>query len=56
VVTGGAFGNSRTMQSPRRQFSLILPALSLARGRTTVLHGAVHLVIFGACIVTTVLP
>ena len=31
-------------------------ALSLARGRTTVLHGAVHLVIFGAYLLTTVLP
>jgi Ca2+/H+ antiporter len=44
------------MQSSGRQFSLILPALSLAHRRTTVLPGAVHLVIFGAYIVTTVLP
>ena len=36
--------------------TLFIGALSLARGRTTVLHGAVHLVIFGAYIVTTILP
>ena len=36
--------------------SLFVAALSLARGRTTVLHGAVHLVIFAAYLVLTVLP
>jgi Ca2+:H+ antiporter len=36
--------------------TLFVAALSLARGRTTVLHGAVHLVIFAAYLVTTVLP
>nr|WP_294169078.1 ionic transporter y4hA [uncultured Sphingomonas sp.] len=36
--------------------SLFVAALSLARGRVTVLHGAVHLVIFAAYLVTTVLP
>lgn len=36
--------------------SLFVAALSLSRGRTTVLHGAVHLVIFGAYLVLTVLP
>ncbi len=36
--------------------SLFIAALSLARGRTTVLHGAVHLVIFGVYLVLTVLP
>lgn len=36
--------------------TLLIGALSLARGRTTVLHGAVHLVIFGAYLLTTVLP
>ena len=36
--------------------TLFVSALSLARGRTTVLHGAVHLVIFAAYLVTTVLP
>ena len=36
--------------------TLFISALSLARGRTTVLHGAVHIVIFGAYLLTTVLP
>ncbi len=36
--------------------SLFVASLSLARGRTTVLHGTVHLVIFGAYLVTTILP
>jgi Ca2+:H+ antiporter len=36
--------------------SLFIAALSLARGRITVLHGAVHLVVFGAYLVLTVLP
>ena len=36
--------------------SLFVAALSLSRGRTTVLHGAVHLVIFAAYLVLTVLP
>ena len=36
--------------------TLFVAALSLARGRTTVLHGAIHLTIFGAYIVLTVLP
>jgi Ca2+:H+ antiporter len=36
--------------------SLFVAALSLARGRVTVLHGAVHLVIFAAYLVTTVIP
>lgn len=36
--------------------TLFISALSLARGRTTVLHGAVHLVIFGAYLLTTILP
>lgn len=36
--------------------TLFVAALSLARGRTTVLHGAVHLTIFGAYLVMTVLP
>ncbi len=36
--------------------TLLIGALSLARGRTTVLHGAVHLAIFGAYLLTTVLP
>ena len=36
--------------------TLLIGALSLARGRTTVLHGAVHLVIFGAYLLTTVIP
>jgi Ca2+:H+ antiporter len=36
--------------------SLFVAALSVARGRTTVLHGAVHLVIFAAYLLVTVLP
>lgn len=36
--------------------TLFIGALSLARGRTTVLHGTVHIVIFGAYLLTTVLP
>lgn len=36
--------------------SLFVAALSIARGRVTVLHGAVHLVIFAAYLVTTVIP
>ena len=36
--------------------TLFVAALSLARGRTTVLHGAVHLTIFAAYLVLTVLP
>ena len=36
--------------------TLFIAALSLARGRTTVLNGAVHLVIFAAYLVLTVLP
>lgn len=36
--------------------SLFVAALSLARGRVTVLHGAVHLVIFAAYLVTTIIP
>ncbi len=36
--------------------SLFVAALSLARGRTTLLHGSVHLVIFGAYLLTTVVP
>ncbi|WP_395623294.1 calcium:proton antiporter [Sphingomonas daechungensis] len=36
--------------------TLFVSALSLARGRTTVLHGAVHVVIFGAYLLTTIVP
>jgi Ca2+:H+ antiporter len=36
--------------------TLFISSLSLARGRTTVLHGAVHLVIFGAFLLTTFVP
>lgn len=36
--------------------TLFIGALSLARGRTTVLHGAIHIVIFGAYLLTTILP
>jgi Ca2+:H+ antiporter len=36
--------------------TLFVGALSLARGRTTLLHGAVHIVIFGAYLLTTILP
>jgi Ca2+:H+ antiporter len=31
-------------------------ALSLARGRVTVLHGAVHLVLFAAYLLVTIVP
>ena len=36
--------------------TLFISALSLARGRTTVLHGAIHIVIFGAYLLITILP
>lgn len=36
--------------------TLFVSSLSLARGRVTVLHGAVHLVIFAAYLLVTVLP
>ena len=36
--------------------TLFVAALSLARGRTTMLHGAVHLTLFAAYLVLTVLP
>ena len=36
--------------------SLLVATLTLARGRTTLLHGAVHLVIFAAYLLTTILP
>jgi Ca2+:H+ antiporter len=36
--------------------TLFVAALSLARGRTTVLHGAVHLVIFAAYLLVTIIP
>ena len=36
--------------------TLFVAALSLARGRTTMLHGAVHLTIFAAYLVLTILP
>jgi Ca2+:H+ antiporter len=36
--------------------TLFVSSLSIARGRTTVLHGAVHLVIFAAFILTTFIP
>jgi Ca2+:H+ antiporter len=36
--------------------TLFIGALSLARGRTTVLHGAVHIVIFGAYLLITIVP
>jgi len=36
--------------------TVVVASLSLARGRTTVLHGAVHLVIFAAYLMTTVIP
>ena len=36
--------------------SLLVAALSLGTGRTTVLQGAVHLVIFGVYLFTTVVP
>ena len=36
--------------------TLFVASLSLARGRTTMLHGAVHLTIFAAYLVLTILP
>ena len=39
-----------------RALTLFIGALSLARGRTTVLHGTVHIVIFAAYLLTTVIP
>lgn len=36
--------------------TMFVGALSLARGRTTLLHGAVHIVVFGAYLLTTILP
>jgi Ca2+:H+ antiporter len=36
--------------------TLFIAALSLARGRVTVLHGAVHLVIFAAYLLVTIVP
>jgi Ca2+:H+ antiporter len=36
--------------------SLLVATLSLGTGRTTVLQGAVHLVIFGVYLFTTVVP
>lgn len=36
--------------------TLFVAALSLARGRTTMLHGAVHLTVFAAYLVLTILP
>ncbi|MEQ7873101.1 ionic transporter y4hA [Sphingomonas sp. ASV193] len=36
--------------------SLFVSGQSIARGKTTVLHGAVHLVIFAAFVLTTVIP
>lgn len=36
--------------------SLLVATLTLARGRTTLLHGAVHLVIFAAYLLVTILP
>jgi Ca2+:H+ antiporter len=36
--------------------TLFIGALSLARGRTTVLHGAVHIAIFGAYLLITIVP
>ena len=36
--------------------TLFIGALSLARGRTTLLHGAVHLAIFAAYLLVTILP
>lgn len=36
--------------------TLLIATLSIARGRTTVLHGAVHLIIFAAFLMTTILP
>lgn len=36
--------------------ALLVSALSLGTGRTTLLHGAVHLVIFGVFLFTTIVP
>jgi Ca2+:H+ antiporter len=36
--------------------TLFTASLSLARGRVTVLHGAVHLVIFAAYLLVTIIP
>lgn len=36
--------------------TMFVAALSLARGRTTMLHGAVHLTLFAAYLVLTILP
>ena len=36
--------------------TLFVASLSLARGRTTYLHGAVHLIVFAAYLMTTILP
>lgn len=36
--------------------SLFVSSLSLARGRTTYLHGGVHLIVFAAYLMTTILP
>lgn len=36
--------------------TLFVASLSLARGRTTYLHGAIHLVVFAAYLMTTILP
>jgi len=36
--------------------TLFIAALSIARGRTTLLHGAVHISIFAAYLLTTILP
>lgn len=36
--------------------TLFISSLSLARGRTTVLHGSIHIAIFGAYLMTMILP
>ena len=36
--------------------TLFVASLSLARGRVTVLHGAVHLAIFAAYLLVTIIP
>ena len=36
--------------------TLFIASLSLARGRTTLLHGSVHLAIFAAYLLTTIIP
>jgi Ca2+:H+ antiporter len=36
--------------------TLFIASLSLARGRTTLLHGSVHLTIFAAYLLTTIIP